>query len=222
MCAGGGATPPAAGRAQPDPVLVAAVDASTARTIRPMAVPPDPAARFRTTAAAFTERVEGVAAGGWDQPAPCAGWVARDVVRHMVEWMPAFLEAAGGPPLSVTADVDTDPAGAWAQLRDGLQAMLDDPAVASSELSHPMAGTHRFDAGIDRFFTGDVFMHTWDLARATGQPEQLDEAMAAELLAGMAPLDEALRQSGHYGPRVEPPPGAGATTRLMAFIGRAV
>ena len=100
--------------------------------------------------------------------------------------------------------------------------MLDDPAVAGSELSHPQAGTHRFDAGIDMFFTGDVFMHTWDLARATGQPEQLDEAMAAEMLAGMEPIDEMLRQSGHYGPKVEPPPGADATTRLMAFIGRPV
>jgi len=100
--------------------------------------------------------------------------------------------------------------------------MLDDPAVASSELSHPQAGTHRFDAGIDMFFTGDVFMHTWDLARATGQPEQLDEAMAAEMLAGMEPIDDMLRQSGQYGPKVEPPPDADATTRLMAFIGRPV
>jgi uncharacterized protein (TIGR03086 family) len=136
--------------------------------------------------------------------------------------MPAFLEGAGGPPLVVTASVDDDPAAAWAQLRDGLQSMLDDPAVASSELAHPRAGTHRFDAGIDMFFTGDVLMHTWDLARATGQPEQLDEAMAAEVLAGMEPIDEVLRQSGQYGPKVEAPPGADFTTRLMAFIGRPV
>jgi uncharacterized protein (TIGR03086 family) len=180
------------------------------------------AERFRAVAGAFTERVDGVPPERWDDPAPCQGWVARDVVRHMVEWMPAFLESAGGPPLVVSADVDSDPAAAWAQLRDGLQAMLDDPATASSELSHPRAGTHRFDEGIDTFFTGDVFMHTWDLARATGQPEQLDEAMAAEVLAGMEPLDEMLRQSGQYGPKVEPPPGADATTRLMAFIGRPV
>ena len=187
-----------------------------------MSETPDYRERFRSAAAAFTARVDGVPAGAWDAPAPCEGWVARDVVRHMVEWMPAFLESAGGPPLEVTADVDDDPAAAWAQLRDGLQGMLDDPAVAASELSHPQAGTHPFGAGIDMFFTADVFMHTWDLARATGQPEQLDEEMAAEMLAGMEPMDQLLRQSGHYGPKVEPPPGADATTRLMAFIGRPV
>ena len=38
----------------------------------------------------------------------------------------------------------------------------------------------------------------------------------------MEPIDEMLRQSGQYGPKVEPPPGADATTRLMAFIGRPV
>jgi len=183
---------------------------------------PEPAERFRMVAAGFTERVDGVQEGRWDSPAPCEGWVARDVVRHLVEWMPAFLESAGGPALVISAEVDSDPAAAWAQLRDGLQGMLDDPATASSELAHPYAGTHRFDAGIDRFFTNDVFMHTWDLARATGQPEQLDEAMAAEMLAGIEPMDEVLRQSGQYGPKVEPPPGADATTRLMAFVGRPV
>ena len=187
-----------------------------------MSAPSDPAERFRTVAAAFTERVDGVGPDGWDAPTPCEGWRARDVVRHLVEWMPAFLEASGGPSLTVRSDVDTDPGAAWRELRDGLQALLDDPAVAGSELSHPRAGTHRFDAGIDTFFTGDVFMHTWDLARATGQPEQLDEVVAAEMLAGMEPIDERLRQSGHYGPKVEPPPGADATTRLMAFVGRAV
>src|SRR5262245_6369322 len=102
----------------------------------------DHAERFRLVAASFSERVDGVTPGGWDAPAPCEGWVARDVVRHMVEWMPAFLESADGPALPITADVDSEPAAAWAQLRDGLQAMLDDPAVASSELSHPQAGTH--------------------------------------------------------------------------------
>ena len=43
------------------------------------------------------------------------------------------------------------------------------------------------------------------------------------MLAGMEPIDEMLRQSGHYGPKVEPPPGADATTRPDgALVGRPV
>lgn len=72
----------------------------------------------------------------------------------------------------------------------------------------------------DRFYTSDVFMHTCDLARATGQDERLDPGKCTELLEGMLPLDDALRQSGHYGPRVEVPDDADVQTRLLAFIGR--
>ena len=63
-------------------------------------------------------------------------------------------------------------------------------------------------------------MHTWDLARATGQDETLDAAKCAVLLAGMEPIDEVLRQSGQYGPKVEVPADSDVQTRMLAFIGR--
>ena len=49
-------------------------------------------------------------------------------------------------------------------------------------------------------YTSDVFMHRWDLARATGQDETLDPDKCAAMLEGMLPMDEVLRQSGQYGP----------------------
>ncbi len=63
-------------------------------------------------------------------------------------------------------------------------------------------------------------MHTWDLARATGQDETLDPDKCAELLAGMVPYEEAMRSSGQYGPRVEVSDDADVQTRMLAFIGR--
>ncbi|MDQ6724661.1 MAG: TIGR03086 family protein, partial [Actinomycetota bacterium] len=56
--------------------------------------------------------------------------------------------------------------------------------------------------------------------RATGQDETLDPQRCAAMLAGMLPWDEALRQSGEYGPRVDVPDDADAQTKLLAFIGR--
>ena len=41
--------------------------------------------------------------------------------------------------------------------------------------------------------TADVFMHTWDLAHATGQDERLDPDFSAELLAGMESMEDVLR-----------------------------
>ena len=75
-------------------------------------------------------------------------------------------------------------------------------------------------AAIAQFFTGDVFMHTWDLARATGQDERLDQQTCADMLAGMEPIEELLRSSGQYGPGVPVPVDADVQTRLLGFIGR--
>jgi hypothetical protein len=44
--------------------------------------------------------------------------------------------------------------------------------------------------------------------------------MVHELLVAMEPLDDILRASGQYGPRVEVSAGADEQTRLIAFTGR--
>jgi uncharacterized protein (TIGR03086 family) len=67
---------------------------------------------------------------------------------------------------------------------------------------------------------GDVLLHTWDLARATGQDETLDPDEVAMMYEGMLPMDEHLRASGHYGPRVAVPDDADVQTKLIAFVGR--
>jgi uncharacterized protein (TIGR03086 family) len=175
--------------------------------------------RYKKVAAAFTPRAGGVPAGAWDNPAPCEGWVARDVVRHMVEWMPGMVLASVGAAMPTGPSVDDEAAGAWKALDDALQAALDDPEVSARELDMRV-GRYRVDEAIDMFCTGDIVIHTWDLARATGQDERLDPVEVHRLFDGMEPLDEVLRQSGQYGPRVDVAPDADEQTRLIAFTGR--
>lgn len=175
--------------------------------------------RFRRIAGEFTAKVEGVPDGGWDAPAPVDGWVARDVVRHLVEWIPSLFFGTWGVEPPAVPSVDDDPAGAWAAVRDALQAGLDDPVLASEVLEIP-PGPMAFADAVDMLATGDVFLHTWDLARATGQDERLDPDEVHAALVGMEPLDEVLRASGHYGPKVEVPADADEQTKLIAFIGR--
>ena len=116
-------------------------------------------------------------------------------------------------------DLQTDPAAAWQAHVDGVQALLDG-ATAEADFSHPMVGTHRLTDAVDRFYTADVFMHTWDLATANGQAPKLDPAFATQLLDGMAGIDELLRSSGQYGPAFPVADDADPVTRLVGFIGR--
>jgi len=174
----------------------------------------------RRIAGEFTKTVENTPPAAWDNPAPVEGWVARDVVRHLVEWFPAFLQGSIGVNLPAGPSVDDDPAGAWRVQTDAVQALLDDPSTEAREHDFPHIGTMSLGQATDMIYTADVFMHRWDLARATGQDETMDPDKCAEMLAGMLPMDEVLRQSGQYGPRVEVPDDADVQTKLLAFIGR--
>lgn len=184
-------------------------------TVTPAAGPAD---RHRRIAATFTARVRGTQ--DWQVPVPVAGWTARDVVGHLVGWLPAFLQAGAGVTVDAGPGVDVDPVAAWTVHTDAVQRLLDDPATSGRRLVNPHVGELPLDVAIDRLYTPDVFLHTWDLARATGQDDRIDEELCAQLLAGMVPLDEQLRASGHYGPRVAVPDGTDARTQLIGFIGR--
>ena len=179
------------------------------------------AERWRVVADGFSARVDGVAAGGWDAPAPCDGWVARDVVVHLVEWVPGLLDVGAAVDLGPLPDPATDPVGAWRALRAGIDALLADPEVDARRFSHPQAGDHALPEAIGIFVTPDVFVHTWDLARATGQDERLDPAIVHESVAGLSALDpDFLASTGQYGPRIDVPPDADEQTRLLALLGR--
>ena len=183
-----------------------------------MALSDRPAERHRQVGQLFTERVGGT--WFWDAPSPVSGWVARDIVRHLIQWLPGFLSAGAAVELPSGPSVDDDPAAAWRVHCAAVQAVLDDPATADRVLANPHVGALPLDRAIVQFYTSDVFMHTWDLARATGQDDRLDPGFCTHLLAGMEQMEEAMRSSGHYGARVEVPDDADPQTRLLGFIGR--
>jgi uncharacterized protein (TIGR03086 family) len=176
----------------------------------------DAADRYRRIADELTARVDAVPDDAWDRPAPCEGWRARDVVGHLVGWVPGLFLGAGWRP---SRSVEDDPAGAWHDLDDALRALLDDPAAATRELDLP-PGRMTVDRALDMIVTNDVLIHTWDLARATGLDEQLLQDEVESMVVGIQPMDEVLRSSGHYGPKVAVPDDADAQTRLLAFLGR--
>lgn len=186
----------------------------------------DTADRFRRVAAGFTDTIDAVPPGAWGDPSPCAGWTARDVVRHLVTWLPGpgFLLGSFGIATAPIPSVDDDPAGAWAAVRTAIQGGLDDPAVASRVADCGPPGTMSFEAAVAMTCIPDVLVHTWDVAMATGVDAVLDADEVASQAAGVAHIphavDEAMRASGHFGPRVEVADDADALTRLLAFYGR--
>jgi uncharacterized protein (TIGR03086 family) len=174
--------------------------------------------RYRNLAGRLTDRVRAVPDDAWERPAPCEGWVARDVVRHLVDVAGFFLGPAGLP-APAGPSVDDDPIAAWEGARDAVQSALDDPDVAGREIDSPM-GKMTLDQMMQRFGIPDVLVHTWDLSRAAGLDETLDPAEVERVYAQMEPFDAMIRQGNAFGPRVEVPDDADPQTRLIAFTGR--
>lgn len=186
----------------------------------PAPLPTTAADAHRRVATEFSAVVDAVDPAAWDEPAPPEGWVARDVVGHLVEWFPGFLVASTGIELAPGPSVAEDPAGAWHTQTDAVQALLDDPTLAGAEHDFPHMGSMTLGDVVERIYVGDVFLHRWDLGVATGHQIELDEATCEAMLTGMMPMEDALRSSGHYGPRFEVPGDAPVQDRLLAFIGR--
>lgn len=174
--------------------------------------------RYRVRAAEFTRRVDAVPAGRWDDPSPCAGWSARDVLAHMLDnhhEMPGYA----GITLTVDTSVETDPRGAWTEARDKMQNLLEDPGRADAGYDGYFGRTSVSDT-VDKFLGCDLVVHAWDIARATGQDEKLPADEAATFFELMSPFGDTLRMSGVCGPEVEVPAEASMQDRLLGLMGR--
>ncbi len=68
----------------------------------------------------------------------------------------------------------------------------------------------------------DLLVHTWDLARATGQDERLDADAVSSAGGFLASIDDAIRVPGGFAPKITPSPQADDQTRFLNFAGRAV
>ena len=179
---------------------------------------PDAAGRHSVVAGTFTRLVRG--ASDWEAPSPVAEWTAGDVVAHLVEWLPGFLAGGSDARLPDGPAVRDDPVGAWEVRVAGVQRLLEDRQVAASHFAHPYLPAQPLGEAVDRYYTTDVFLHSWDLARATGQPVELDAEHCTELLVGMTAMEQVLRESGQYGPPHPVADDAPVQDRLVAFLGR--
>jgi uncharacterized protein (TIGR03086 family) len=67
----------------------------------------------------------------------------------------------------------------------------------------------------------DVLIHSWDLARATGQDERLDPALVEACTAMFVPeMPIRGREAGIVGPEVPVNENASPQDRLLATMGR--
>jgi hypothetical protein len=66
----------------------------------------------------------------------------------------------------------------------------------------------------------DTLVHSWDLARAIGDADNLDVIAVDLCLQVVAPVGLMFAATGLYGPVVAVPPDADSQTQLLGLLGR--
>jgi len=171
------------------------------------------------------QRAAAVAAGAsgmLDRPTPCEKWDVRAVLNHLVgiTWMFTLAnqgELAGEGEGDLIGD---DPSAALAAASEANLASWRAGGAFDGDRTYPFGTFPAPAAALVNL--EEVVVHTWDLARATGQDPAVDPAIAQLVFdfCRSIPLDD-FRAHGAFGPEVTVPATAPVTSRLVALLGRA-
>lgn len=182
----------------------------------------DVRALHRDALDAFDLRVRHLAPGSWRHPTPCSEWDVRALVNHVVgenRWIPPLL--AGSTVTEVGGALDGDLLGGdpFAVWQESTAAALEAVgSVAPDRIVHLSFG----DVPAKEYLwqlTTDALIHSWDLARATGQPESLPEALVEACAGWFDTAEDAYRAAGAIGPAVSLDVGE-PQDMLLARFGR--
>jgi uncharacterized protein (TIGR03086 family) len=152
-----------------------------------------------------------------DAPTPCSEWRVRDLIAHVSG---GNYRVAGSVPPSPT------------DLPGLVEAFAVSARRAQDSFSEPDGLTRTIEMSIGSLpakvvigmRTTEVLAHAWDLARATGQPTDIDpELAAAALTASKLRFSDDLRGPGQpFGQAQPSDQDCSAADRLAAFLGRAI
>jgi uncharacterized protein (TIGR03086 family) len=159
-------------------------------------------------------------------PTPCSDYSVGDVLHHVGGLALAFAAAAHkdkgplteGAPVPDASQLEDD----W---RESYPARLTELANAWGDASawegmSQIAGMEMPGEVIGTVGLTEVVIHGWDLARATGQPYDVDPQTAEAVLANVAETAAQGPVEGLFGPAVPIADDAPVLDRIIALSGR--
>jgi uncharacterized protein (TIGR03086 family) len=143
------------------------------------------------------------------RPTPCEDWTVEQLIAHMLNAPRNFLRSMNGEKVDWSAEPPPVPEDFAAAFRSAA-----DDLIHAWHQREPDADTTADSQ------TPEFAVHTWDLARATGQSTDLDPEVAERSLAFMSANLKPDMRGGVFRAQVEVPDEAPIYDRLAAFAGR--
>lgn len=186
----------------------------------------DPVQSLKEASALFRSRLEQVPADAWEHSTPCSEWDVRALVNHVVGGEKVVPELMAGKTFeeilpSLAGDqLGADPLAAFEAATAAAIEAFASPAALDRQVHHP-AGDMDGRTYIG-FRIGDLTVHSWDLARATGGDESLPPALVEAVLAALEPMRPIIGSVGVFGtgPSGSLPDDADPQTRMLDLAGR--
>jgi uncharacterized protein (TIGR03086 family) len=179
---------------------------------------------FGRAVAEADARVQQIGDHQWQAATPDEDWCVRDLVNHLAGedlWAPPLL---AGSTIGEVGDrfegdvLGPDPKAAWtAAAAEAVRAVEADGAM--DRIVHLSFGDFPGGEYTLQLFA-DHLIHAWDLARAIGADEHLDEQLVACCATWFEATEEAYRSAGAIAARPPVPGDADAQTLLLARFGR--
>lgn len=164
----------------------------------------------------------GVAPEQWDDTTPCAEWDVRVLATHtlgVVENMGHTARGEEGVDDVNAVELGADPAARFrAVAATTLAAWRGADLDAPLDFGGGRVVPTRFAVMVNLL---DTSTHAWDLARATGQDEELPPGVAeAALASAREVVRDEIRGTRGFDPALTPAGDATPTEQLVAFLGR--
>ncbi|WP_344524644.1 TIGR03086 family metal-binding protein [Streptomyces albiaxialis] len=163
--------------------------------------------------------VQGVTDARLGDPTPCSEYDVRDLLNHLFHVVVGFqaLAAKGTADFSTTPDyLDGDWRARFGEETGRLVAAWGEPGT----LEGKSQGFGMPQRTVAHMVLGDLTVHGWDLARATGQAYAPDDDVVGELLPAFEGMGPMAREMGVLGEEVPVPAGAPPFERLLGLMGR--
>ncbi|MGI5165511.1 TIGR03086 family metal-binding protein [Spirillospora sp. CA-253888] len=157
-------------------------------------------------------------------PTPCPSWDVRTLVDHVVDEVARFAAITGGERHPRRADPgDDDLIDAYIDAAESLLKAWQRPGAFERTIRMP-SGEVTAAWTFGRQVT-ELVLHAWDIAKATGQPTDLDPELGRYALTwgreNLGPEHRAAATDGeHIGPAVPAPEDASLYERVAALGGR--
>ncbi|CAN5149739.1 TIGR03086 family metal-binding protein [soil metagenome] len=167
----------------------------------------------------FATRISAVT--DWDAPTPDTDWTVRDLVEHVIEeqqWVPHLLQGSSvAEARRKILPLGDDLRAEWRLYSLAATAAWEEASVdALVQLSYDTVPVTDYL----REQVSDVAIHSWDLARAVGAPEELDTTLVEAVWTVFEPQRDTLSASGLFASPLPLPDDAPLQLRLLALTGR--